>query len=410
VAIQVAIVLLLVFVSFGLFTVITYDIVPARGALFVTFQNSSNATMTVSVFVYVIDMENASNVGFTNATFTKMHNDNRTYVASIADGSGIEVYMRNVSAGESRGFHVNDATVSPQLCINPSQLKIEITPREGSLYDLDYDVIFLVIAKVGFWEFSATSIKVFNHRSNSISKPMQFERNHAATFIGLFFLLAFCSLSSLVVWIANPKWRTRIPLATLVVALSSVAIYSFIGSGWEILARLSAAGNAAIAYPASFLLHGYDNHLSGNILFFMLVSLLLESWQFVRKTRQTFLFFYALPLFLTLIFPGIGLSLSIESMTWALWTKVLNDRTIFTRLDVLMCLLSGLPSAVFFYWLVPYLQGSFYLFDRVLAINHIEYGILSAAIIFGGFAVWSLLNRKRTQPKPTRSASALKVP
>jgi len=142
VAIQVAIVLLLVFVSFGLFTVITYDIVPARGALFVTFQNSSNATMTVSVFVYVIDMENASNVGFTNATFTKMHNDNRTYVASIADGSGIEVYMRNVSAGESRGFHVNDATVSPQLCINPSQLKIEITPREGSLYDLDYDVIF----------------------------------------------------------------------------------------------------------------------------------------------------------------------------------------------------------------------------------------------------------------------------
>lgn len=389
-------ILSLAFISLALAITETSQIVPTSGSMSVSLMNSSNVTMNASVFIYVRDMEDANRIRFFNVTFLITQGKNYTYLTSIVDGSGIEVYVDNMRARETVSFRVKEIKVSPELSIDLNQLRIDLEPKGEATFYLDYDIIFSVVANTRLGTFSAASVRSFNYRSGDSFQTMKYERTHETVYLGVFFALTFCFFSSLAIWFGVPTWRTKIPLATLVVALSSVTLYTFFGSGYEVLANLPLIDYALAIYPISFLLHGYDNHLSGNLFFFLLVSLLMESWLSVRTTRKTFFTYYILPMLFTNISPGIGLSLSIESMTWALWTKIIRDNRPSTRFNVLLCVLSGIPSSVFLNWLVSYFQGGLSPYMRVLAIKHITYGIISAIVIFGLYLAYSL---KRTDLK-----------
>lgn len=375
--------------------------------MYVALTNRSNATRDFSLFIYVQDPQNASMIRFFNATFEATRSSNLTSLTSIADGSGIEVYIESLEVNGTVGFWVRNIEASPELPIDLSQLRIDLEPKGSASFYVDYDIIFSLMARTRLGFFSVASVRDFNYRSGNLFQPVRFERTHVTTYILVFFALAFCFLLSILLWIAFSEWRTRIPIATLVVALSSVSLYTFLGSGYEVLAILSSAKYNMI-YPISFLFHGYDTHLSGNLFYFLLVSMLLESWLCVRRTFKSFLGLYAFPLFLTLVSQGIGLSLSIESMTWALWARALHEKGSVTRFDVLMCLIAGFPVSVFVGWVIGYLQGYLSLYDRVLAVIHIGFGGFSGVLIFWLFGIWTkahVINQKKSKQQLIEQSS-----
>ena len=227
VAILLTTILLLAFISLELALIETSEIVPTSGTMYVALMNRSNATMDASLFIYVRDLENASRIRFFNATFATTRSANLTSLASIVDGSGIEVYIKSIEVNETVSFQVKNIEVSPELSINLNQLLIDLEARGKTTFYIDYGIIFSLMAWTRLGTFSVASVQDFNYRPGNIIEPLTYKRTHITVCIWAFSALVFCLLSSLTLWIAFRRWRTRIPLATLIIALSSVTLHLF---------------------------------------------------------------------------------------------------------------------------------------------------------------------------------------
>jgi len=374
----------------------TAEIVPASGHLSATLTNSSNETINATLFITVEDRKNLTRIKFLD-TVINVAEPEKVDVSFI-DVLGINVHIKDFAPKQTIRLRVDDIKVSSDLPIDLTHVVVDFGSKEGPTFDFDREIIFSVLARTRLGEFSVASIRISNYRSKDFVQPLQYRRVHERGFLCIFFALAFCFVSSLVIGVTVKSFRERVPLATLIVALSSVSIYSFFGSGYEILANSPSTSFTRAILPISFLLHGYDSHLSGNLFFFLLVSLLMESWLSLRKEWKTFLIWYVAPMFLTLFSPGIGLSLSIESMTWSLWTRTIHEKKNSTRLDIIMCILAGLPAFGFFNWTIAYLQGELSLYNRGLAVNHVAYGVISGIIIFGLYGAWWAKTRFTLSP------------
>jgi len=182
------------------------------------------------------------------------------------------------------------------------------------------------------------------------------------------------------------------PFITAVLIWITIFIFTFIGSGFELNTT-----NLKIPYSfISFLIHGSNEHINGNLIYFTTVSVLSEL--FIKIRGKSFKKDWIIWFFCPLVFPSFlairnlisygefsfGLSSSIESMTWFLWMYIIANfkEVIKNKRHVLMAILSGIPSYVFFGWLIAFLFGYFNSdpYNQNLAVGHAIYGVVTLII------------------------------
>jgi hypothetical protein len=197
----------------------------------------------------------------------------------------------------------------------------------------------------------------------------------------------FIGVGAIMVW---HKARL-LPIISVFILLVTLALYVFLGSGFEINGR-----NWWWLFPLSVFVHGSDWHIIGNLVYFMILSVLFELFLKMKAQwlRRDMTIWYFLPLFIPIIvyIPnlfgnqqfGFGLSYSIEIMTWTLWAYIISHyhELIKNRICLLMAILSGIPSFTFLGWVVSFSFGfSSDPYDSSLAVGHIVVGILSGIVV-----------------------------
>jgi len=379
----------LIFLGLGQY--FTSYLEPCCGSLSVNIASNLSEVANVSAFVYARDRVNASRVRFYNdsVTFDVVENHSQIYLKTISDCSGIELYVKDWRPREYVCFRVEGIYVSSDFSLNLTSIYLGINPSTAP-EQISYDIIFSVFAKSNLGVLPVASQRMFNYEE---SPNMTYKRVKVLWFFDVFFLLTFLASLYLPLYILFPAFRSKFPFVTLGLVIIAVFIYAFFGSGWEIISALSKTKSQNIIYPISFLLHDYDNHLIGNLFFLIPLSLLMEGWLKLRSEMKTFVIWYVVPLLMTLFSPGIGLSLSIESMTWALWARIILFQQVKTKVDKLFTLLSALPSFGFVEWTYRYVFTNLSGYDKMLAENHVYYGLATLILIFVACLVWNVRRR-----------------
>jgi len=378
----------LIFLGLGQYC--TSYLEPCCGSLSINIASNMNEVANFSAFVYARDSVNISRVCFHNdsVTFDVIENHSQIYLKTISDCSGIELYVKDWRPQERICFRVEGIYVSPDFPLNLTSIRLVINPSTVP-ENISYDMIFSVFAKTRLGVLPVASQRTFNYESQNIT----YRRAKVLWLFDVFFLLIFLASLYLPLYILFPTFRSKFPYVTLGLVIIAVFIYAFFGSGWEIISAFSKSRSQIIIYPISFLLHGYDNHLIGNLFYFIPLSLLMEGWLKLRSETKTFVIWYVVPLLMTLFSPGIGLSLSIESMTWALWARIILFQQVKTKVDKLFTLLSALPSFVFVEWTYRYVFTNLSGYDKMLAENHVYYGLATLILIFVACLVWNVRRR-----------------
>ncbi len=378
------------FLTIGIFA--TSEIIPQKAELTINITNRSDEQLSDLLHVYVIDLENRSRINYSNATVSIV--DHEELKVEKIENSGIQILLDELDSNETVHIKMKGILLSLDFPINLKNILVEFESHDGLIFNFDCDIVFLVLAKTYLGFYSVASIKNWNYRTTGILEPIEYRRNQVIAFLWIFSGLFSCLFVSIVLFFRYESMRLKLPIVTIIIALCSVSIYSFFGSGYEILANMESPLLRMVTYFSSYLLHGYDAHLNGNLIYFVIASLLMESWLDIRKSKNEFLIWYIFPIILTLTTPfmglgsSIGLSLSIESLTWALWIRIIYYKKCSTKLDKAMCIFAGLPSWIFFNWTFNQIQGSYELFNEVLAFNHIIYGLVTGIVIFGIFSIW----------------------
>lgn len=213
--------------------------------------------------------------------------------------------------------------------------------------------------------------------------------------------VAFCSIGLLLYGVVLRLTRLlsarKYPFVTIgIVALNSWT-YAFIGTGWEV--NLLPTFLIFRYFLLSFAFHGSFSHITGNMPYFVIASLLLEMWIGV-KTNWRRATWYFLPFLGAWIWSlnfnqgigfSFGLSTYIELLTVALWTQIIDNWKWASarRRNILLVLLAGIPFYVYFGWVYNLtLQVPFAVYTNAFDLNEAQYHVtigtigLAVAVIF----------------------------
>jgi len=226
-------------------------------------------------------------------------------------------------------------------------------------------------------------------------------------------IASFMSALGILLMVLKLRFSTQYPMATSLVVFLSLYLYIFMGTGDEVQLHPLISHNKGMFSILSIFLHGDYEHLAGNLVTFGLLGVLLESWLKIKSSAKEFLRTYVLFLLSPLLWIvpayfvrgsyGVGLSLSLEGLSFSLWCYILcNWKTLIVKLrDVLGILLSGLSMVVFYNWLLSSVLFPPSENNLVLRVVHVGYGITSAAtavLLF--FIMPRVLRRTFEQPVP----------
>jgi hypothetical protein len=358
---------------------------PCTASLYLSISNESNETLELATFVYA----DSGLFNFSNSIITPLTGD--LYVGKTSDGSGFQLYKREFQSKESITVIVKNITVSSHFSSNLSGVRPRFLNSTFSLADISYDMVISIYNRYGI-SIASGHFFVMCYKRGQIEYPPEFRGNLESY---LKFLCATAIFTGFVVLLSIKKEviLSYFPFISVFLIWFSLLIFIFIGSGYELNVSYFKVPFSVIA----FLIHGDNQHINGNLVYFTIVSFLSELFIKMRgKTMKNLFVWFLCPLF---VFPevsqvvqllktgkfGFGLSFSIESMTWSLWAYIIANfkEVIKNKLHVFMVLLSGIPLQCFFDWLLYFLLG--YYKDNPyyenLAIGHILYGVVTLIII-----------------------------
>jgi hypothetical protein len=180
----------------------------------------------------------------------------------------------------------------------------------------------------------------------------------------------------------------KYPFLTHIILLINAFTYVFIGSGCEVnlLPELSLIKTYL---PFSIFYHADIVHLVSNFIYFLIVSILAESWLNLKSNKK-FFSYYFLPLLFNATsdlcsifsygFIPMGLSFVIIWLTINIWVYILEnwEQLLKKRVDVFMLLFSGIPMFSLINWTLYLLLGEQIVgaFNTFLALSHLSAGIV----------------------------------
>lgn len=361
--------------------------------------NEANRPLNVSFFLYV----GKGGLKFNGTKTDKLYGN--FSIGEISDGSGIEVDCDDLGPSDHFGFLVGEIKTTPLLqSIRDTDLRVSFT--QGNESDFSYSSAVSLLNNQGI---SILGRYYHTVRLNQGTNYLRYD-DRAPSPIFLNVLIAvittfFIGVAAIMVW----QKARFLPIISLLILLVTLSLYVFLGSGFEINGR-----NWWWLFPLSVLIHGSHWHIIGNLVYFMILSVLFELFLKMKAQwlRRDMTIWYFLPLFIPISFyvPKLlinkqfdfGLSYSIEIMTWALWAYIIGHyhELIKNRICLLMAILSGIPSFTFLGWVVSFSFGfSSDPYDSSLAVGHIVVGIVSGIvvllIVFGHDIIQELKKREQ---------------
>jgi hypothetical protein len=352
-------------------------------SLFFELQNQGSKPINVSfdLITYYYLNFNGTNTQILQGTFN---------VSNLYDGSGVKVDCNNLEPSKYLSFKTD---------------QIKPTPSLQQLQYLELVVNYANYPPVNASDFSFTgTLSFLNNQGISVASVYQqnyypiYDRTVFLYLNMLIVVLTALSLAAvaMTVW-QRAKW---FPIITASIVAFTLILYVFVGSGYELLAK-----NWMLPFfaPLAVFIHGFDWHIFGDLVYFVILSTVFE-W-FLRMKGQwmkkPMLLWYFAPLFVpTVLVGGFGLSLSIEIMTWTLWTYiVMNYRALITdRIRTFLAVLAGIPSYVFIGWVATLSFGSENQYDMSEALLHVLFGIASGLVLVVLLASRRLMRSKESHP------------
>ena len=343
--------------------------------------NEANKSLNVSFFLYV----GTGSLKFNGTKTDKLYGNFSIW--EISDGSGIEVACYDLVPSDHFSFLVGEIKITPLLqSIRDTDLRVSFT--QGNESDFSYSSAVSLLNDQGI---SILSRYYFTVRLSQGTNYLTYEdRVTSPIYLNVLItvmIIFFIGVGAIMAW-----QRARLfPIISVFILLVTLSLYVFLGSGFEIDGRYW-----WWLFPLSVFIHGYDWHIIGNLVYFMILSVPFESFLKMKSQwlRRDIAIWYFLPLFIPIIVSipslllsqqfGFGLSFSIEIMTWTLWAYIIRHyhELIKNRICILMTILSGIPSYIFLGWVVSYSFGfSSDPYDSSLAVCHIVVGILSGIVV-----------------------------
>ena len=345
--------------------------------LYLSLRNEADKPLNVSLFLYL----NGEFIDFSNAECSC----GNFSAKKIADGSGIELSSRNLYPGDYIVLWVDNIEPTPLLPQNLTGIQLELSFNYVNESDFGYSSTFSVLNKCGM---SVASRHYFTIRkSQSYTYVTYYDRVNLQSYL-ISLIITTTALSVACFTLAVRPETRWFPFLSIFLVWITLCLYIFVGSGFEIYAK----SHAQWLLPVSVFFHGYNWHISGNLVYFTILSVLFETFVKIRAKgfKEDIALWYLLPLICPFICSiiryvwGFGLSYSIEVLTWTLWAYIIcNYREVVkNRISVLMAIVAGIPSTVFLSWLIRYLLGyASDPWDNALAVGHIEFGIVSGIVV-----------------------------
>ena len=359
-----------------------------------TFQNQTNRTLNFTFFLYIGSDETFN---FNGSETTKLVGN--FSVSNISDGSGVRVYCNSLAPSEDLSFVTQDINITPLILQGLENVELNLNFVQGNLNSSKqyyYDALISLLNNQGRSIASRYYFTVGVGQNGS--ELVNDDRNSFGYFIALIVVVTvlFIGMAAMITW-HSPKW---FPIITLSIVFLTLFLYVFVGSSYEI----SDENWSRLFVPLLVFIQGYDWHIFGNLIFFTIVSVLLESflrmkhqWMKIGMFWWYFLPLYIVPILVAVPLGGFGLSLSIEIMTWSLWAYIVSNYKEFitNKINTFLVVLAGIPSYVFVSWLVPFLFGSFNNdpYDASEAFLHIVFGVVSGL----GVLLVVYLTRNKTE-------------
>ena len=382
--------LISLFVVFSLLcNALTQNVEPHSVSVFFQFKNISNQTLSPMVHFWIVDLRNSKSMNFSDATIVPVSQNTTEktfYVTKTVDGSGLNLYVKNLTEKSYVSFQVDNINVNTETLLDLHSLRIYVDPVEPlKTTQMEYRLVLSIIGSNFFGQFSLASMYSFTEeiREGIVTSPYRFYRAQVLEYAAFFCINLYAVGLGIVFLLVYPEFtKHRFPFVTLVLILVTTFLYVFVGSGYERSYLQPLANYKILTSRMSVFFHGYDQHITGNLYYFVPLSLLMESWLRLRKNMGAFIVWYLLPLLLpqtlTVIgLGGFGLSLSIESMTWFLWIRIMKEK-INKKLDVLLTIFSGIPSFVFLGWLYEFLfSRAISPFHQAHEFIHVGYGAIT---------------------------------
>jgi hypothetical protein len=185
----------------------------------------------------------------------------------------------------------------------------------------------------------------------------------------------------------------KYPFLTHIILLINAFTYVFIGSGCEVnlLPELSLIKTYL---PFSIFYHADIVHLVSNFIYFLIVSILAESWLNLKSNKKFFSYYFS-PFLVNAVldsypivsygFIPMGLSFVIIWLTINIWMYILKnwEQLLKKRVDVFMLLFSGIPMFSLINWTLYLLLGEQIVgaFNIFLALSHVAIGAFWLLII-----------------------------
>lgn len=350
-------------------------------------KNESSKTLDASFFLY----GGVGRLEFNGTNWSILQGN--LSIWEISDKSGIEVACYDLAPSGHLSFIVEQIKTTP-LLRNIKDIDLKLSFSQGNDSVFSYSGVISLLNDEGI---SITSRDYQMVRLNQNASYLRYE-DRTTSQIHLNVLVATATAFSIGA-VAMLAWnRARMfPIISVFILLITLFLYLFVGSGFEINGRYW-----WWLFPISIFIHGSDWHIVGNLVHFVMMSVLFESFLKARNQwmKRDMAIWYAIPLFLPLVFStpslitgrqfSFGLSFSIEIMTWTLWAYIASHchKLVRSRISLLMSILSGIPSYVFLGWVISYSFGfAGDPYDNSLAIWHIAVGGISGIgvllIVFG---------------------------
>lgn len=213
-------------------------------------------------------------------------------------------------------------------------------------------------------------------------------RLHTSVYVFLSFLAIGLIIQGVILHYSGLLKARKYPFITISIVAVSSSMYAFVGTGWEVnrIQDLTAFKYSLL----SFAFHGSFYHITGNLPYFVLTSLLLEQIADVKANRNK-LGWYLLPFIVGWAISlrvteginfGFGLSYAVELLAFALWAYLIENWKFLSnqKLMAILVLLAGIPMSVFFAWVyqltlvVPF--GFTTDFDLAKALGHVTVGLI----------------------------------
>ncbi|MFH7835682.1 MAG: hypothetical protein QXL51_03715 [Candidatus Aenigmatarchaeota archaeon] len=186
----------------------------------------------------------------------------------------------------------------------------------------------------------------------------------------------------------------RHPLFTHIILLINTFTYVFIGTGNEVnlLPELSWFKTYL---PLSIFYHADIDHLIFNLVYFLIISTLAETWLNVKSKMDAFIYYISPFIFNAILdisriisygYLPMGLSFVVILLTINVWAYILKNwkQVIKKRVDVLVTLLSGIPMFSLINWTLYLLLSEKIIgaFNTSLALSHVIMGIIGLIMVF----------------------------